>query len=89
MDAPRHPGLPRFAIEPEAVITEIVLAADPACADIDISAALADAFRRRPQLRELAEVLQKDPGLLTSGRPEGPAASNGLSGPCVNAAPNA
>ncbi|GAB2329473.1 hypothetical protein AB0N20_21455 [Streptomyces griseoincarnatus] len=72
MDDQLNPGLPRFAVEPEAVITEIVRTADPACVGIDIPAVLADTFRRRPQLRELANVLQKDPDLLTSGRPEGP-----------------
>ncbi|GAA3872472.1 hypothetical protein GCM10023084_26790 [Streptomyces lacrimifluminis] len=72
MDDPFNLGLPRFAVEPEAVITEIVRTADPACAGIDIPAVLADTFRLRPQLRELANVLQKDPDLLSSGRPEGP-----------------
>ncbi|MGW4272739.1 hypothetical protein ACWEGQ_10335 [Streptomyces seoulensis] len=69
MDAPLHQGLPRFAIEPEAVITEFVLAADPACADIDIPAALADAFRRRPQLRELAEVRTNSSPSWRNGSP--------------------
>ncbi|MGA5065318.1 hypothetical protein ACPB9E_16430 [Streptomyces exfoliatus] len=68
------PELPRSATEPEAVISEIVRSADPACERIDVAAVLQSVFRQRPQLRTLAEVLQAKPGLLTSGRPEGPRA---------------
>ncbi|MGW7008269.1 hypothetical protein ACWGCW_37160 [Streptomyces sp. NPDC054933] len=68
------PELPRSATEPEAVIAEIVRSADPACERIDVAAVLQAAFRQRPQLRTLAEVLQARPDLLTSGRPEGPRA---------------
>ncbi|WP_433892578.1 hypothetical protein [Streptomyces sp. CA-111067] len=69
-----EPELPRSATEPEAVISEIVRSADPACERIDVAALLGRVFRQRPQLRALAAVLQASPDLLTSGRPEGPRA---------------
>jgi hypothetical protein len=68
------PELPRSTTEPEAVISEIVRSADPACERIDVAAVLEAVFRQRPQLRILAEVLQARPTLLTSGCPEGPRA---------------
>ncbi|WP_330433847.1 hypothetical protein OIC43_03455 [Streptomyces sp. NBC_00825] len=68
------PELPRSATEPEAVISEIVRSADPACERIDVVAVLQTVFRQRPQLRTLAEVLQARGDLLTSGRPDGPRA---------------
>ncbi|MCX4758790.1 hypothetical protein [Kitasatospora purpeofusca] len=68
------PELPRSATEPEAVISELVRSADSACERIDVAAVLRTAFRQRPQLRALAEVLKARPDLLTSGRPEGPRA---------------
>ncbi|MFJ2021563.1 hypothetical protein [Streptomyces nodosus] len=37
--------LPRSAIEPEAVIIEIVRLADPACERIDVAAVLQAVFR--------------------------------------------
>ncbi|WP_415944424.1 hypothetical protein [Streptomyces sp. 067-1] len=65
-------SLPRFAIEPETVIGEIVRSVDSSCATIDITALLEEVFCYRSQRRTLAEVLHTDAELLTSGRPEGP-----------------
>ncbi|MFI1934890.1 hypothetical protein [Streptomyces sp. NPDC020330] len=67
------PELPRSATEPEAVISEIARSADAACERVEVAAVLRAVFRRRPQLRTLAELLQASPDLLTSGRPGGPA----------------
>ncbi|MFE9508363.1 hypothetical protein ACFYO6_38405 [Streptomyces anthocyanicus] len=66
-------SLPRFAIEPETVIGEIVRSVDSSCATIDITALLEEVFCYRSQRRTLAEVLHTDAELLTSGRPDGPA----------------
>ncbi|MFI5982090.1 hypothetical protein ACIBEA_14545 [Streptomyces sp. NPDC051555] len=66
--------LPRVAAEPERVIEEAVLAAEPDLAAPLVEAVLVATVKRRPARRELAEALMADPGLLTSGRPEGPRA---------------
>lgn len=66
--------LPRVAVEPERVIVEAVLAAEPDLSAPLVEAILVATVKRRPARRELAEALMADPGLLTSGRPEGPRA---------------
>ncbi|MEU8926613.1 hypothetical protein AB0D10_37785 [Kitasatospora sp. NPDC048545] len=57
--------LPRFAAEPERVIVEAVLTADPRLPAADVEAVLVAAVRRRPDRRQLAEALDADPELLT------------------------
>lgn len=64
--------LPRYATEPEAVIVETVRQIEPGLDAHEVEAVLVAAIRKRPQRRGLARVLQTDPALLTSGRPEGP-----------------
>ncbi|MEU8927882.1 hypothetical protein AB0D10_44465 [Kitasatospora sp. NPDC048545] len=64
--------LPQFAAEPERVIVEAVLTADPQLPAADVEAVLVAAVRRRPDRRQLAEALDADPELLTSARAEGP-----------------
>ncbi|MGH3304671.1 MAG: hypothetical protein ACRDOK_23945 [Streptosporangiaceae bacterium] len=61
-----------FLAEPGAVIAGIVRAAEPALGQDDIAAAITRAAPSRSQQRRLAAALSEDPGLLTSGRPEGP-----------------
>ena len=63
---------PRFLTEPTAVITEIVLALEPELPPTAVAEAVASAAKPKSRQRKLAEVLTRDPGLLTSGRPEGP-----------------
>ncbi|MFE0055355.1 hypothetical protein [Streptomyces sp. NPDC059003] len=64
--------LPRYATEPEAVIVETVRRLEPGLDAHEVEAVLVAAISKRPQRRDLARVLQADPALLTSGRPEGP-----------------
>ena len=61
-----------FLAEPGAVIAGIVAAAEPALGQDDVAAAITRAAPSRAQQRRLAAALCEDPGLLTSGRPEGP-----------------
>jgi hypothetical protein len=61
-----------FLAGPGAVIAGIVARAEPALGEDDIAAAIARAAPSRAQQRRLAAALTGDPGLLTSGRPEGP-----------------
>jgi hypothetical protein len=61
-----------FLTEPGAVIAGIVGGAEPGLGAGDIAAAIARAAPSRAQQRRLAAALSSDPGLLTSGRPEGP-----------------
>ena len=61
-----------FLAEPGAVIAGIVAGAEPALGQDVIAAAIARAAPSRAQQRRLAAALSDDPGLLTSGRPEGP-----------------
>ena len=61
-----------FLAEPGAVIAGIVRGAEQALGQDDIAAAITQAAPSRAQQRRLAAALSEDPGLLTSGRPEGP-----------------
>jgi len=61
-----------FLAGPGAVIAGIVGGAEPGLGEDDIAAAIARAAPSRAQQRRLAAALSSDPGLLTSGRPEGP-----------------
>ena len=61
-----------FLAGPGAVIAGIVGGAEPGLGEEDIAAAIARAAPSRAQQRRLAAALSSDPGLLTSGRPEGP-----------------
>jgi hypothetical protein len=61
-----------FLTEPGAVIAGIVAGAEPALGQDDIAAAIGRVAPSRAQQRRLAAALREDPGLLTSGRPEGP-----------------
>ena len=61
-----------FLAGPGAVIAGIVGGAEPGLGAGDIAAAVARAAPSRAQQRRLAAALSTDPGLLTSGRPEGP-----------------
>ena len=61
-----------FLAGPGAVIAGIAGGAEPGLGAGDIAAAVARAAPSRAQQRRLAAALSADPGLLTSGRPEGP-----------------
>ncbi len=61
-----------FLAGPGAVIAGIAAAAEPALSQDGIAAAITRAAPSRAQQRRLAAALSEDPGLLTSGRPEGP-----------------
>lgn len=61
-----------FLVGPGAVIAGIVRDAEPSLDRDEIEAAIARAASSRAQQRRLAVALSEDPGLLTSGRPEGP-----------------
>jgi len=61
-----------FLAEPGTVIAGIVAGAEPALGRDDVAAAIGRAAPSRAQQRRLAAALSGDPGLLTSGRPEGP-----------------
>ena len=61
-----------FLPEPEAVVVAIVAGLEPALGQAVVQAAIAQAAPSRAQRRRLAGALERDPGLLTSGRPEGP-----------------
>ncbi len=76
--APPHDPVTRpardagFLTEPGAVVAGIVHGVEPVLDQDGIAAAIARAARSRAQQRRLAAALSDDPGLLTSGRPEGP-----------------
>ncbi len=61
-----------FLAGPGAVIAGIAAVAEPALSQDGIAAAITRAAPSRAQQRRLAAALSEDPGLLTSGRPEGP-----------------
>ena len=61
-----------FLAEPGTVIAGIVHDAEPALDQDEIAAAIGQVAPSRAQQRRLAAALSGDPGLLTSGRPEGP-----------------
>lgn len=58
--------------EPCAVIVDIVLAVEPDLDPATVAEVVADTLRLRPVQRQVAQILQADPQLLTSDRPEGP-----------------
>lgn len=61
-----------FLADPVAVIAGVVHGAEPSLGRDVIAAAITRAAPSRAQQRRLAAALHDDPGLLTSGRPEGP-----------------
>ncbi|MFD3929450.1 hypothetical protein [Streptomyces sp. NPDC058614] len=63
----------RTAVDPHAVIRELVDAVEPDLPPGTVQAAIDQAVRSKAAAVRLAQVLDKDPGLLTSGRAEGPA----------------
>ncbi|GAA2121376.1 hypothetical protein GCM10009759_71020 [Kitasatospora saccharophila] len=64
--------MPRFLVEPKAVIVEAVATADPALLATVVATAVERVADTRAKRRRLAQALAADPALLTSGRPEGP-----------------
>ena len=66
-------GAPRFLTHPAEVIADVVAAAEPGIDPEDVMTAVRDITIRLQEQRRLARALYEDPGLLTSGRPEGPA----------------
>ena len=72
MTVPREQaGPPRFLTQPAEVIAELVGAAEPCLTPDVVTAAVRDVTVDLDQQRRLARALHEDPGLLTSGRPEG------------------
>jgi hypothetical protein len=69
---PAEVPVARYQAEPFAVITEIVRRIEPTLSAEAVAEAIGAACTFRPQQRMLAKALMHDPGLLTSGRPEGP-----------------
>ena len=63
----------RAAADPHAVIVELVAAVEPDLPPGTVRAAITRAVRSKAAAVRLARALEDDPGLLTSGRPEGPA----------------
>lgn len=63
----------RTAVDPHAVICELVAAVEPDLPPGTVHAAVDQAVRFKAAAVRLAQVLDGDPGLLTSGRAEGPA----------------
>ncbi|MET8860692.1 hypothetical protein [Streptomyces sp. NPDC004579] len=63
---------PRFLTDPHAVIAEAVGAADPGIAPETVAREVVRVADTRAKQRRLAQALSEDPGLLSSGRPEGP-----------------
>jgi hypothetical protein len=63
---------PRCFMEPGAVIAEIVANVEPDMDAAAIGSAINEVTAHRPRLRKLAQALEADTELLTSGRPEGP-----------------
>ena len=64
--------LPAFLAAPQRVIADAVAAAEP---DLDtdmVDRIVVQVANTRTKLRKLAHALDTDPGLLVSGRPEGP-----------------
>jgi len=61
-----------FIVAPADVIAGIVHDAEPSLGPGEIATAIIRAAPSRAQQRRLAAALGEDPGLLTSGRPEGP-----------------
>ncbi|MCD9142385.1 hypothetical protein [Streptomyces albireticuli] len=63
----------RTAVGPHAVIRELVAVVEPDLPSETVQVAIAQAVRSKAAAVRLAQVLEGDPGLLTSGRAEGPA----------------
>jgi hypothetical protein len=61
-----------FGSEPAAVIAAIVRGIEPALGEGVVEAVIMQVAPSRAQQRRLAGALAGDPGLLTSGRPQGP-----------------
>ena len=72
MTGPVCGGESGFRSEPGVVIAAIVAGAEPGIGQAVIAAAIAEVAPSRAQQRRLAGALAGDPGLLTSGHPEGP-----------------
>lgn len=60
------------ADDPRTVISRVVMGVEPGMDPLVVAQVVADTLRLRPAQRQVAQLLQTDPGLLTSGRPEGP-----------------
>ena len=65
-------GPPRFLSHPVEVIAEVVAAVEPGLDSGVVMTAVRDITVHLGQQRRLSRALYEDPGLLTSGRPEGP-----------------
>ncbi|MBX7269580.1 hypothetical protein KIF24_28600 [Micromonospora sp. Llam7] len=63
---------PRFLTEPGAVLVEVVADAEPLLDPAAIGSVIGQVAPTRAELRRLARALHADPGLLTSGEPDGP-----------------
>ena len=63
----------RTAVDPHAVIRELVAAIEPDLPPETVQGAIGQAVRAKAAAVRLAQVLEGDPELLTSGRAEGPA----------------
>ncbi|MFF8943221.1 hypothetical protein ACF1A5_13315 [Streptomyces sp. NPDC014864] len=63
----------RTAVDPHAVIGELVAAVEPDLPSGTVQKAIVQAVRSKSAAFRLAQALEGDPGLLTSGRAEGPA----------------
>ncbi|WP_460069065.1 hypothetical protein [Streptomyces sp. YKOK-I1] len=61
-----------YAADPDGVILRAVLCAEPALGTDVVARVVAQVAPDRTRRRRLARGLQEDPGLLTSGRPQGP-----------------
>ena len=70
--APGPAGPPRFLTHPAEVITEVATAVEPGLDPAAVVTAVEGITVNLGQQRRLARALYEDPGLLTSGRPEGP-----------------
>ena len=65
-------AVPRFLTHPAEVIAELVAAVEPSLDPGAVVSAVGGMTVNLGQQRRLARALFEDPGLLTSGRPEGP-----------------
>ncbi|MEU0428545.1 hypothetical protein ABZ235_34085 [Streptomyces canus] len=63
---------PRYAADPDGVIREAVLCAEPHLDPVIVARVVGEVAPDRTRRRRLARSLQEAPDLLTSGRPEGP-----------------
>ncbi|MCX5115297.1 hypothetical protein OOK13_44045 [Streptomyces sp. NBC_00378] len=65
--------VPRAEADPNAVIVDLIAAIEPGLPPDTVQRAIAQAVHAKPRAVLLARTLERDPGLLTSGRAEGPA----------------